>query len=184
MGRHVSQSDTPGSRLRYLISSGVSVTGSAEVQELISAGVAGPISAQTGNGWCRTYAAAMFTASTPFFFPSSRARLSRSKLSSAYQHRVISSSERLAGLPRAKNPRACDDQEKSGIFVRLSQARHGASLDARQPPQGASTIRARLKLFDSAPNPTRPFCFAYALAASSRSIVQFDPPNTFTRPAR
>src|SRR5687767_10526621 len=178
MGRHVSQSDTPGSRLRYLISSGVSVTGSAEVQELISAGVAGPISAQTGNGWCRTYAAAMFTGSTPFFAPSSRARLSRSKLSSAYQHRVISWSLVSAGLPRAKNPRACDDHEKSGICVFLSHARHGASLDARQPPHGASTILAREKLFDSAPNPTSPFFLAYSLAASSRSIVQFDPPKT------
>src|SRR2546430_17360575 len=83
--------------------------------------------------------------------------LFRSKLSSLYQERASSGSERSLGCARpAKKPRAWLDQGKSGVCVRANQARESGSEAERQPAQGGSTIRARLKLLLTTPKPARP----------------------------
>src|SRR3990170_711648 len=103
----------------------------------------------------------MLIAETPFFFPSSSARARRLKLSSAYQQRTSSRSSWKSGRARPlKNPRACEDHGTLAIPVFTCHDRNAGSDDARHPPHGASTIRARLKLLLTAENPCSPLALA------------------------
>src|SRR5919199_5676315 len=94
---------------------------------------------------------------TPRSRASCTTRSLRAKLSSLYQERTNSESERSSGWERSvKKPRAWLDQEKSGVCVRANQARKVGSEAAMQPAQGGSIIRARLKLLLTTPKPSSP----------------------------
>src|SRR5947199_10868666 len=96
------------------------------------------------------------------FFASSLTRSRRRKLSSAYQQRTNSASPVFSGaaLPGRKKPRAWLDQAKSGISVRVSQARESSSEALMHPGHGAATRRAREKLLLTAAKPVLLFFLA------------------------
>src|SRR5450755_2158367 len=125
----------------------------------------------------------MLIGRTPRFCARAFARSRRKKLSSLYQQRTSSGSERSSGRARpVKKPRAWLDQGNSAIPVFVNHARDAASEALRQPAHTGSTMRAELKLLLSATKPVIPCCFAQAFAASMRLRDQFEPPKARTRP--
>src|SRR5262249_29683289 len=111
------------SRLSQLTSSEVSATERAETHEAVSAGTHGPISAKVGKAWVRTQASAILIGSTFRSAATAGTRASRLKLSSLYQHRTSSASDRSSGRARpVKNPRAWLDHDSTGIWVRVRKS--------------------------------------------------------------
>src|SRR5205814_3771405 len=126
----------------------------------------------------------MLIGKTPRSFARVLARSRRWKLSSLYQQRTSSSSEKSPGCPRAvMKPRAWLDHGMSGICVFVNHWRERASDTERQPAQTGSTIRARLKLLLKAAKPANPCDAAHAFASSTRSMDQFEAPKMWMRPA-